>query len=273
LIASLKDLDRDFLTKEEYVERGGNPEKYQDYYDKSLVHVLTKVLPPSLSPAFPPITSGTTIGDNNDNTFFSFGLLGEKQFDGKGGIDTVVYSGVTLDDVTIQKSITGYTVHVQKLSFSKQDKLVNIERLEFSKPAGVFGGSMPSKTHVALDLDGHAGEVVKVFGAVLGRDSITDKALIGTGLDAVDHGMSYEEFANWALFATGLRTSEEIITTLWTNVVGSAPTAEQAQPYIDLLENNEKNAGELVILAADTELNQTNIDLVGLAASGIEYII
>jgi hypothetical protein len=54
-------------------------------------------------------------------------------------------------------------------------------------------------------------------------------------------------------------------------VIGTKPTDADKQPYIALLENG-MTAGALTRLAADTALNTTNINLVGLAQTGIEYI-
>jgi len=42
--------------------------------------------------------------------------------------------------------------------------------------------------------------------------------------------------------------------------------------FADLLDNGTFTVGGLGVLAADTELNQTNIKLVGLAQTGLEYV-
>ena len=53
--------------------------------------------------------------------------------------------------------------------------------------------------------------------------------------------------------------------------IGTKPTAADTQPFIALLENG-MSAGALADLAADTSFNTVNINLVGLAQTGIEYI-
>jgi hypothetical protein len=58
---------------------------------------------------------------------------------------------------------------------------------------------------------------------------------------------------------------------LWKNVIGSTASLADKDPFIALLENG-MTAGELAHLAADTAFNTTNINLVGLAQTGIEYI-
>jgi hypothetical protein len=64
---------------------------------------------------------------------------------------------------------------------------------------------------------------------------------------------------------------EDVVGLLWTNVVGSSPTADQARPYIDML-NNGMTQGQLAELAAKTSVNLAQIDLVGLAETGILFI-
>ncbi|MBK7053157.1 MAG: hypothetical protein IPH54_22200 [Rhodoferax sp.] len=57
---------------------------------------------------------------------------------------------------------------------------------------------------------------------------------------------------------------------LWTNLVGSAPSPSQAAPIVALLDGG-MTVGALTVLAADLDLNTTNIGLVGLVQTGIEY--
>lgn len=202
------------------------------------------------------VNSGS-VGDDQNNIFTDSSALSQS-YDGGNGIDTfssslfkfyykISTNHIRPDEITLSH-FPGKTI-----------ELKNIERLEFLD------------TNLAFDLDGHAGIVAKVYGAVLGKDSLADSELTGDGLDAIDSGMSYENFAAITLQSTGIQTNAEIVRTLWTNVVGSAPTANQEQPYIDMLDNGEQSVGELVKYAADTLLNQQNINLIGLMNSGIEY--
>lgn len=83
--------------------------------------------------------------------------------------------------------------------------------------------------------------------------------------------MSYSNLAGLAVNAAGLKTNDQIVYTLWNNVVGTIATATDKAPFIDLLAHG-MSVGDLAKLAADTSLNTTNINLVGLAATGIEYL-
>ena len=123
---------------------------------------------------------------------------------------------------------------------------------------------------VAYDLDANAGKAVKVLGAVAGKQSLGNKEYVGIGIDLLDKGMSYSDLAALALQAIGLRTNDQIVTALWTNVVGAAPTEADKAPFLSMLENGFSQ-GELARLAAETSQNASNIDLVGLARTGVEY--
>jgi hypothetical protein len=91
------------------------------------------------------------------------------------------------------------------------------------------------------------------------------------GLSFLDAGWTYDNLAGLALDAAGSKTNDQIVSLLWTNVIGSKPTAADKAPFIALLENG-MTAEALAHLAANTSVNTTNINLVGLAKTGIEYI-
>jgi len=128
-----------------------------------------------------------------------------------------------------------------------------------------------SDTTVALDVDGKAGTTAKLLGAVFGKDAVKNKAYMGIGLDLLDKGnTSFEKLAELALGASGAKTNDDIVTKLWTNLVGSAPSNADKAPFIKMLENGE-TPGSLCKLAAENSINLANIDLVGLAKTGIEF--
>jgi hypothetical protein len=120
-------------------------------------------------------------------------------------------------------------------------------------------------------LNGNAGTTAKILGAVFGKESVSNKNYVGIGLHFLDSGWTYDYLAGLALDAAGAKTNDQIVSLLWTNVIGTKPTAADKQPFIALLENG-MTAGALAHLAADTSFNTTNINLVGLAQTGIEYI-
>ncbi|SER31878.1 Ca2+-binding protein, RTX toxin-related [Nitrosomonas sp. Nm51] len=195
-------------------------------------------------------------GDDGVNVFE--GKQGNDIIDGQGGSDTTIFS-YPIANYTISRNAQGIEI-VDTVNDDGRDTLTSIERLLFSDIG------------IAYDLDSGAGQVAKLIGAVLGAGHVNNSRIVGIGLDLLDDGMSSEELAELAIQAAGLETPQEIVTQLWTNVVGSPPTTQQAQPYIDAL-NNDMTTGELGVLAAETDLNAVNIGLVGLSNTGIEYTI
>jgi len=185
------------------------------------------------------------------------GQPGTDLIDGGLGTDTVVYSG-PLVQYTVNKSGSRYIVS-EPTGSDGTDYLTNIERLKFKDK------------FIAIDLDGNAGTTAKILGAVFGKDSLSNKNYVGIGLNFLDTGWTYDNLAGLALDAAGAKTNDQIVSLLWTNVIGTKPTAADKQPFIALLDNG-MSAGALAHLAADTSFNTTNINLVGLAQTGIEYI-
>jgi hypothetical protein len=62
-----------------------------------------------------------------------------------------------------------------------------------------------------------------------------------------------------------------VVTLLYTNVVGVAPSAADLAFYTGLLDSKAHTPGSLGLLAAETSLNLANIDLVGLTATGLAF--
>ena len=139
------------------------------------------------------------------------------------------------------------------------DSLTGIERLLFSNLS------------VAFDINGSAGTTAKLLGAVFGKDSLTNKQYVGIGLSLLDAGMSTTTLASLAVDAANLKTNDQIVSTLWKNVFGTTATSSDKAPYVKLLDDG-MSPGTLAWLAADTTFNKVNINLVGLAQTGIEYI-
>jgi hypothetical protein len=185
------------------------------------------------------------------------GQPGTDLIDGGLGTDTVVYSG-PLEQYTVNKSGNRYIVS-EPTGSDDTDYLTSIERLKFKDKS------------LAIDIDGNAGTTAKILGAVFGKASLSNKNYVGIGLSFLDSGWTYDNLAGAALEAAGAKTNDQIVSLLWTNVIGTKPTATDKAPYIALLENG-MTAGALAHLAADTSFNTTNINLVGLAQTGIEYI-
>lgn len=197
----------------------------------------------------------TIIGNASANKFEGRG--GNDVLDGGDGIDTAVWSGPSAN-YKVSKAAAGFSVQATTGN-EGTDQLQNIERLRFSDEG------------VALDLNGNAGTVAKILGVVFGRAAVANKQFVGIGLSYMDAGWTYDNLAGLALSAAGASTPDQIVTLLWTNVIGSAPTENNKSTFIGMLQNGT-TPGALAHMAADTDVNTLNINLVGLMQTGIGFI-
>ena len=198
----------------------------------------------------------TFVGNGANNSLTGGG--GDDTVDGAGGIDTAVFTGAR-NAYVIAGSGSGRSVADGTSGRDGTDSLTNIERLKFSD------GSL------ALDLDGNAGKVAKILGAVFGAASIARKDFVGIGLSIIDGGMNYEDLCALAVKAAGKSTNADVVELLWSNVVGGSIPADQKANFVGLLDKG-MTIGRLTSIAADTTLNTEKIGLIGLAQTGIEYL-
>lgn len=184
---------------------------------------------------------------------------GNDAIDGGSGIDTVVYSAAR-GAYAVTRAGAGFKVAALAGSGATEDtdQLRNVERLQFSD-----GG-------LALDLDGQAGQVAKILGAVFGAAAIGNRAYAGAGLSMLAQGLSYQGLAEIAMAVAGKTAHADIVELLWNNVVGTPISPADRASFVGQLDEGLP-VGALVVMAADTALNATNIDLAGLAGTGLAY--
>jgi hypothetical protein len=59
---------------------------------------------------------------------------------------------------------------------------------------------------------------------------------------------------------------------IYQNITGVAPDTATLNQFAGMLDRGELTNGQLGVMAADVSLNLTNIDIVGLAQTGIGYL-
>lgn len=150
---------------------------------------------------------------------------------------------------------------VHNVLTSDTNQLSRVERL-------VFEG-----VSLTLDMSPNlpAGQTAMILGAVFGKKTIQKLDYVGIGLSLFDQGQSFTDISTLAMSVVQKSTPEDVVNLLWTNVVGTPPRPDQARPYIDIL-NAGMTPGQLAELAAKTDVNLAQIDLVGLAETGILYV-
>ena len=190
------------------------------------------------------------------------GDAGNDSLQGGLGTDTALYMGPR-QAFTLTRTATGWQVSDTR-GEEGSDSLQGIERLSFAD------------RHVALDLDGHAGAVAKVLGAVFGPLTVlTHPSWVGLGLYHMDElGESLQDLMHLALQARlGVSPgSAQVVELLFTNVMGKAPDALTRQHFMDQLDQHTHSPVSLGVLAAQTDQNAARIGLVGLMQTGLEYL-
>jgi len=203
--------------------------------------------------------------DASGNTFLGtigndsiVGFSGYTLIDGGDGIDTAVYASNRADFV-IQIDNESNVI-IDNTATSETEALTSVERLQFTD------------TNIAFDIEGNAGTTAKVLGVTFGAESVSNAQFVGVGLGLMDGGMDYETLMGFAISAAGARTNEAVVDLLWENVVGSLPNDYWSDFFVERLDNGKYTPGSFGVLAAELDLNATNIDLVGLAQTGIEFV-
>lgn len=202
-------------------------------------------------------------GNDANNTLT--GGLGSDTIDGGAGIDTAVYP-LARSSYAVTPSQTGsYFVQPKDLlarSAYGTDTLMNVERLSFP------GASL------ALDISGNAGITARILGAVFGKAAVGNLTYAGIGLKYLDSGMSYASLMALALneaLGPGFSNAAEV-TLLYRNLVGVAPSAAQLASWTDAMAAGQYTQTSLALFAADNGINLANINLVGLAQTGLDYL-
>jgi hypothetical protein len=216
-------------------------------------------------------------GFNGDDTIISSYDSGSDHVYGGAGLDTFVYEHEMIEGDKLKN--LSPTPQANDLSVLKHwrwyDESPDVIRL-FDVERIVL-----LNTKFALDLDGHAGFVVKLLGVLFGQHKLLDKNLVGQSLSILDEGKSQNELVASTLKDAGFidanysdtnKLHSALVTTLWENAVGGSYVPESAKPFVEGLDEGSFSMVELVNVAANTDYNKTAIDLTGLMTSGIEYL-
>ncbi len=198
-------------------------------------------------------------GSAFDDVIFTNAL--DNQIQAGDGRDTVSWDQPH-GQYRISATATGWMVQDTQGQGSV-DQLQGVERLAFSDRT------------IALDLDGHAGTVAKVLGAVFGAASVRNLDFVGIGLHFMDDaGYSAESLMQLALQARlGSQASHgQVVDLLYTQVMQEPPTPDVRQGFVDWLDSGQETVASLGVMAAETAFNRANIDLVGLARTGLAYL-
>lgn len=207
-----------------------------------------------LSYTFKTAPAVTTGSSGND---YLIGKLDGSTINGGSGIDTVVYNS----DATISH-FAGAPFTVHGVGAGQVDTLSSIERVLFPSQA------------VALDIDGNAGQVYRLYQATF--DRAPDQAGLGFWIHAMDQGMTLQQTAHYFLTSGEYQQAHSTATTdaqyvdqLYQNVLHRAGDADGIAFWQNCLHNGMSREQ---VLTGFSESPENQAALIGVIGNGIAYI-
>jgi hypothetical protein len=209
----------------------------------------------SVSFTLPPSLEGVILAGNalnavgNDAANFFRGNALNNTIDGRGGIDTVAFTGRDID-YTISGSVASWTVF---RAGEGTDALLSIERLQFSNTILAFDTTPSGNTWGAYALLNAA------------FDAQPSPTLLGQWTAQLDQLGSLEELARAMIqfYAPGV-PNEALVAHLWSTVVEQPLSDVDLAGFVGLIESGALSQASLMVLAATHPLNTAEfVQLVG----------
>ena len=188
------------------------------------------------------------------------GRNGDEVIDGKGGRDSVVFTGAAAQYAISQAA---GAIKVDALSgVQDHDTLVGIERLIFADSA------------IAYDTDGTAGQAYRLYQAAFNR--APDLPGLGFWIKYMDAGMTVNQAAAGfmsspeftALYGAN-STDESFVTRLYSNVLHRAPEQSGFDFWMHWLRDEHMTRAEVLGFFSESPENQAA--LIGQIAEGMTY--
>jgi hypothetical protein len=184
------------------------------------------------------------------------------------GADDAIYGGAGADTARYSGNRGNYVIGGTAPNFTVagpdgSDTLTGIERLRFAD-RGIAFDLGPGEA---------AASTVRVIGAALNETLIIPE-FVGIGLQLFDAGMSMTQVCELVANQVLRLSDAAFVTQVFTNVVGTPPEPGVRDDFVDLLQGSggPLTQGQLLEVAANTDLNALQINLVGLQASGVEFV-
>ncbi|UGQ48028.1 DUF4214 domain-containing protein [Massilia endophytica] len=185
------------------------------------------------------------------------GLGGNDVLNGGEGLDTAIYEG-NRAATTLVRSANGFTVKGPEGT----DQLTGVERVQFSDMS------------VALDIDGNAGQIYRLYQAVFNR--APDLAGMGFWLYRKENGQSLESIANAFITSAEFTRlygdaadAKTILTKLYQYALHREPDAAGFNHWMGKLESGATSYEQLVISFSESAENQAQV--IGSIQNGINY--
>jgi hypothetical protein len=197
-------------------------------------------------------------GDTRANTFTPG--AGNNAIDGGAGLDTAVYAAPRAN-FTVKHEVWGYSVQ-DNVGDGGKDTLLNVERVQFS-----------DGTALALDVNGEAGQVYRIYQAAF--DRTPDPGGFAYWLDAMDKGTSLDQVAQLFMQskeAADLYTATDpsdtyFVTQLYHHVLHREPDAAGLAWWLD----NVHKLTRPQVLETFSESPENQAQVIGTIQDGIQY--
>lgn len=203
----------------------------------------------------------TISGNAADNRLTGGG--GNDTIDGGAGLDTSVYAG-NLASFSIQSTTTGFTAK-DTSAVEGTDTWTSVERVQFADKK------------LAFDMDGSAGNAAKMIAAALGPEYLKPAydPIKGAVIAILDGGTTPHQLAasivglDAFVQLEGSNSNTDFVKFIYKNVIGGDASAEQVNSLVAYMLDQRMTQGDFLATVADLHLN---VDLVGLAKTGLEYV-
>jgi len=203
-------------------------------------------------------TTTLTTGSGNDTLNAA---PGTHTWNGGAGIDTLALTGPSAN-YTWTISTSGNNVTVKdKTNADGTYSLNNVEILKFTDQS------------IDIDIAGSVTTVAKVLGALFGPSAVQNKTYAGIGISLYNSGYTSAQLADLSLgvlLGAGFTPAAEV-TLLYKNLFNTQISSSDLNTYVGLITSGQLTTTGLALTAMDLSLNTTNINLAGLAMTGLPF--
>jgi serralysin len=203
-------------------------------------------------------------GNDVNNLIYEQG--GNDVIDGRGGINTVVYTGKHAEYNIKPSEIAKHWLVEGKNGSIGSDDLTNVKFLQFAD------------SKVILDVSGNPTMSAKLIGVILGGSWVSNLYIAGLAMGILDNGYAPVTLARLGLESAmfvgmaGSSGNKDFYNLVYKNVYGVLPEAVTLQSVVSQLDAGILTQADVVMQLVDTAQNKSNIDLVGIQLHGFEYV-
>jgi hypothetical protein len=186
---------------------------------------------------------------------------GNAAIEGGKGLDTIAYAG-TRADFTIERTVYGVSVTDKTGAFGA-DNLLGVERIKFND------------TMVALDIDGIAGQIYRLYQAAFDRAPDAEGMSFylhnadTKGVTLADIALSFTNSPEYKDLYLKDPSNTNFVTLLYNHVLHREPEPGGFAHWMNVLDNNKLSRVDVLAFFAESAENQAQV--IGAISNGIAY--